>query len=105
MQSKQEENAMMENAMVEKWELWDYFDVNGNENDGWEINDQTRVRDDIVIFDGAVNDDIVRYLVEQEYLQSEAKVDDFYILWESDFVEVYDKQNGKPLFYFRKQDC
>lgn len=85
------------------WELWDYFDVWGNEQDGWEVNNQTKVEENIVVGDNWENDDIVKYLVQQGYFKTEVKPDNLYILWECDYIEIYDKENGKPLYCFRKQ--
>lgn len=89
--------------MMEKWELWDYYDVYGNENDGWEVNNKYKVSSGITIADDANNDDIVNYLKLVRQLRETAKTDDFYILWECDFIEIFEKETGLPLFCFVKE--
>jgi hypothetical protein len=91
-------------TMMEKWDLWDYFDVWGNEQDGWEVNDQTRVQEGVIIDETINNDDIIQYLVQCGFLKRGVTADDFYILWDCEgFIEIYEKESGKPLYCFRKQ--
>jgi hypothetical protein len=45
------------------YELFDYFDVWGNAEDGWEVNDVAKIEDDIVITDDASDDEILDYLI------------------------------------------
>ena len=92
-----------ENAMMEKWDLWDYCDVWGNEQDGYEVNDCCKVLEDITITDEADNDSIIEYLKIVDYLRKDCKTDDFYIMWDVDYIEIFQKSNGFPLCCFRKE--
>ena len=51
-----------------KYELINYFDVWGNAEDGWEINNQCVEFRDLVITDGATDKDILNYLVDIGFL-------------------------------------
>ncbi len=84
------------------WDLVDYFDVWGNEDDGWEVNDQCVIMDGITITDDAVNDDIVAYLVMCGYLKQGTDVEDLIIDWEDGFIELYQKEDGRPLCCLRR---
>lgn len=99
------ENAMEERKLVEtgKWALINYFDVLGNEQSGWEVNNQSVELSGITIVEDATNNDIIEYLVKQGFLLQTCTVDDFYILWETDFIEIFAKSNGQPLYCFRKE--
>lgn len=97
------ENAMMEMVETGKWELIDYFDVWGNEQAGWEVNNQSVVSHGITITDDCNNDTIIDYLINNGFLLQTADTDDFYILWDVDYIEIFEKRNGKPLYCFRKE--
>ena len=86
------------------YELINYFDVWGNEQDGWEINNQCVEKRDITIVDDAKNDDIIEYLKNCDFLTKDCTADDFYILWDCDYIEIYSKKDGMPLYCFRKQE-
>ncbi len=60
-----------------KWRLIDYFDVWFNEDDGYWVNDQTEVMNDIVMTDDAENRDIFNFLKDSVgYFGPEAKFED-----------------------------
>lgn len=98
-------NAMEERKLVEtgKWELVDYFDVWGNEQAGWEVNNQSVISHGITITDDCDNDTIIDYLINNGFLLQTADTDDFYIMWDCDCIEIFEKRNGKPLYCFRKE--
>lgn len=47
-----------------KWRLINYFDVWGNAEEGWEVNNQCIEAEDIHISDEATDKDICEYLVK-----------------------------------------
>ena len=72
-----------------KFQLIDYFDVWGNEEEGWEVNNQAKT--DVYIDIDTKNDDetdILVKLVEAEFLNPKA-INEIYVNWlEVNFIEL-----------------
>ncbi len=83
--------------------LINYFDVWGNEEDGYEVNNQSVEADDVVITDDATDQDIINFLFQHEYV-----TDDDISLYEiennGDFIEIYVKETMMPLYSLRKNE-
>ena len=83
-------------ASLQKWTLVDYFDVWGNPEDGYEVNNLSKEFDDLVIADDATNEDLVDYLISIGYLTPDAKgkveVEDM-----GDMIEFTVAETGEPL--------
>ena len=83
--------------MVSRFEIIAYTDVWGDENEGWQVNDQMRVCDDLCITDDASDQDVLTYLKERSILTT----DDTTIVgleWIDDCVaEISEKTSGFPL--------
>ena len=56
---------------VSVYTLIDYFDVWGNEDDGWVVNNQAPVFRDLCITDDATDEEILNYLVIAGFLARE----------------------------------
>ena len=82
--------------------LVDYYDVWGNAEDGWEVNNSCEICNDIIVSDEASQDDIIEYLINSGYLKPDAKgkveIDDTYI----DMFDIVEKGTGMPIYGFRK---
>ena len=80
----------------QKWTLVDYFDVWGNPEDGFEVNNLSKEFDDLVIADDATNEDLVDYLISIGYLTPDAKgkveVEDM-----GDMIEFTVAETGEPI--------
>lgn len=86
-----------DNSNYSKWRLIDYFDVWGNEQDSYEVNDLGVVEDDIVISDDSTEQDILDFLFNIGYLKTKDinKID---VVWEDpDFIELFDKSTFYPI--------
>lgn len=81
--------------------LIDYFDVWGNEKDGWEVNDQHIVCDDLYIDDDATDKEICRYLANFGYL-AHSDMRKLYVEDLGDTIEVYKKKGMMPLCGLRR---
>lgn len=81
---------------VNKYRLVNYFDVWGNEEDGYEVNDSCVEFDDLMITDDAEDKDIINYLIEIGFLIEAAreKVD---VNNSFDWIEIEQKDTGYPL--------
>ena len=86
----------MKNSNAKTYSLINYFDVWGNEKDGWEINNQCIEFDDLIISDDATDKEIVTYLKEIGFLNSN---DMRKIVISSDGcnIEIYAKKGLKPV--------
>ena len=75
-------------------------DVWGNARDGWEVNDQYTVCDDLVITEDATQYDVMQALKRMGFLAKHVRLNmlDFSI-WDIDMIEICLRRNGMPLFY------
>lgn len=87
--------------MTNTYTLINYFDVWGNEVDGYEVNNQCVEATDVIIADDATDQDIINYLCQHEYLN-----DDGLWLYEiennGDFIEIFAKETMMPLYGLRR---
>lgn len=81
--------------------LINYFDVWGNEVDGYEVNNQCVEAEDIVIADDATDDDIINYLQLAGYLNTN-ETSLFNVEDNVDFIEISVKETGMPLYLLRR---
>ena len=58
---------------MDRWRLINYFDVWGNEKDGYEVNNQCVEFDDLYIADDATDKDILNYLKDTGFLKTSDK--------------------------------
>lgn len=78
------------------FDLVDYFDVWGNEEDGWEVNDQAVVENDIWISDDTTERELLEFLAGF-YLNPSA-VDKCVVEWnDPDFIEIFDADTYMPI--------
>ena len=82
---------------MKTWTVTNYFDVWGNAEDGWEVNNQCIEFDDLVITENATNKDICQYLVDRNLLTT-SDMRKLYIENLGDRFEIYEKKGMKPLF-------
>lgn len=81
--------------------LINYFDVWGNEVDGYEVNNQCVEAEDIVIADDATDADIINYLQLAGYLNTnDASL--FEVEDNGDFIEIFAKETMMPLYSLRR---
>lgn len=87
--------------MTNTYTLINYFDVWGNEADGYEVNNQCIEAEDIVIADDATDQDIIDYLFQHEYLNDNGlwlyEIEDY-----GEFIEISVKETGMPLYGLRR---
>lgn len=82
-----------------KYRLVDYFDVWGNEEDGFEVNNLCYLDDiKVEINEDSTHKNIIDILKEQNYLEKTVKVSDFDIMDDFEFIEFSSAENGMPLF-------
>lgn len=87
--------------MTNTYTLINYFDVWGNEVDGYEINNQCVEAKDIVIADDATDADIINYLQLAGYLNTN-DTSLFNVEDSGDFIEIFAKETGMPLYSLRR---
>lgn len=61
---------MEKTSSYTKYRLIDYFDVWGNEEDGFEVNNLACIEENIIISDDSTNEDIINYLFKICYLNT-----------------------------------
>ena len=79
------------------WSLYDYFDVWGNAEDGWDVNDVSKEFDDLYIDPSATNEDIVDYLKSIGYFANDVQMSDLEILDNGDMIEFNKADDGMPI--------
>ena len=82
---------------VNHYKLIDYFDVWGNATDGWEVNDVTTVIHDIAIAEDATDEEIIDYLIQLDYLCSEAKENVHLESYDNEMIEIVQTKDDYPL--------
>ena len=80
-----------------KYKLVDYYDVWGNEEDGFEVNDIAVIADDIVISDDADEQDILDLLYDMEYLNTKDPNKVYVNMSDFDMIELFDASNDCPI--------
>ena len=81
---------------MNRYKLVDYFDVWGNEEEGWEVNDLCTIFDDLYMEDDITDEDIIDYIISIDYLNSKAK-EGVIIQGDGVMIELVSKENGCPI--------
>ena len=89
-------------ANTSKWSLTDYFDVWGNAEDGWDVNNWCVVKEHIEMLDDATDADIIAWLYWNEFV-NESDEDKYEIEYLDEFIEIYEKETMLPLYSFRRE--
>lgn len=97
-------NCVGHNDPGQYFDLIDYFDVWGNEEDGWEVNDQAVVEEKIWISDDITEEELFNYLKDTVgYFNRNTKFSDVEIQWyDPDFIEIFQAKDGCPVCSLRK---
>ena len=90
--------------MTRKYRLINYFDVLGNEKEGWEINNQCIEGEDFYIDDESSKKEICEFLKNSGFL----KTSDMRQLYVDDAmydgrIEIYQRKGMMPLFAFEQE--
>lgn len=80
-----------------KYKLIDYYDVLGNEEDGYEVNNLCTCVTGIEIADDATDTDIINYLKLIKYLREKASTENIELSGDDLFIELTEKETGYPL--------
>jgi hypothetical protein len=80
-----------------KYRLVDYFDVWGNEEDGFEVNNLAVIEDGITISDDATEQDILDLLYNMEYLNTKDPSKINVEMFDPDMIELFDASNDCPI--------
>ena len=87
--------------MTNTWTLINYFDVWGNEKDGWEVNNCCTEFNDLCLDEKITHKEILTYLKKTGYLVSDdmrrLSVEDL-----GDMIEIYEKKGMKPIYSLRR---
>ena len=78
------------------YNLRNYFDVWGNETDGWEVNNSCIEFDDLVISDESTNKEILSFLKLIGFLTTD-DMRRLVVENHGDLIEVYERKGYKPL--------
>lgn len=78
---------------VSRWRLIDYFDVWGNEEDGYWVNNQTEVLDDIMMTADVTNEEIFNFLKDAVgYFGPDAKFENMNFDGDDEYIEICSEQ-------------
>ena len=84
-----------------RYMLQNYFDVWGNADDGWEVNDQCTEFDDLYLSNDITNKEILEYLKGIGFLAT-SDMRRLYVENMGDFIEIYERKGMKPLCGLRE---
>ena len=85
------------------YKLIDYFDVLGNEEDGWEVNNLCEVESEIFVADDATDEEILVYLKEIGYLTTSDPTEVTINSQDGQFIEIEVAKTGMPLGRLEKK--
>lgn len=86
-----------------KYKLIDYYDVLGNEEDGYEVNNVNTVVTGIEITDDATDTDIINYLKSINFLSENATTETVELDGDDFYIELTEKETGYPLGRLEKE--
>ena len=90
----------MRDVGFRRFDLYNYFDVWGNTEDGWEVNNLCKEFEDLVITDDATDQDIINCLYDIEFINTN-DLSLFEIEDMGEMIEISEKETQKPLCSFR----
>lgn len=82
---------------MSKYNLINYFDVWGNEEEGYEVNNLCVEERDIVITDDATDKDILEFLVAIGFLNTSDESKVYLQDYGYGMIEIYQKEHNYPL--------
>lgn len=82
---------------MSKYNLINYFDVWGNEEEGYEVNNLCIEERDIVITDDATDKDILEFLVAIGFLNTSDESKVYLQDYGYGMIEIYQKEHNYPL--------
>ena len=85
------------NTIVNHYRLINYFDVWGNVDDGFEVNNQCVEFDDLVIVGDLTDQELVDYLFGIGFFTTNDLSKFDIHAWDSDFIEFFVEETGEPL--------
>ena len=80
-----------------KYKLIDYYDVLGNEEDGYEVNNLSTCVTSIEIADDATDADIINYLKSVNFLNEKATTETVELDGDDFYIELTEKETGYTL--------
>lgn len=83
---------------MKKYQLINYFDVWGNDDDGFEVNNQCRENIFIEIDENTTKENIIEQLIENGFLKNKANINNVDVDWFDDhFIELFESGRRYPL--------
>ena len=90
---------------MSKYNLINYFDVWGNEEEGYEVNNLCIEERDIVITDDATDKDILEFLVTVGFLNTSDENKVYLQDYGDGMIEIYQKEHNYPLGRLEAVSC
>lgn len=82
---------------MKRWRLINYFDVWGNKEDGYEVNNQCTEFDDLMMDEESTDEEIIQFLQTTGFFTDSASLETVTIEDMGDLIEFSDKETGMPL--------
>ena len=82
---------------MNNWRLIDYFDVWGNEIDGWEVNDAHIFKENLVFSDKSTDKKILRFLERVGFLNTSDMRRVRLVDYGDEWIEIEAVKYNKPL--------
>lgn len=79
------------------YDLIDYFDVWGNETEGWQVNNLCKIEEKIFIDPDSTDEEIIKFLIKIDYLCEGSENLVYIESCDSDFIEIFKKDNNLPI--------
>jgi hypothetical protein len=76
--------------------------VLGNSKEGYDVNNQCTVADDIVFAENPTNKDLLKYLKSIDFFKKHVRLNMIEIRDDFEYIEILEKRTGKPICAFTK---
>ena len=84
--------------LVHTYKLIDYFDVLGNEEDGWEVNNLCTRETGLVIAEDVTDEELINFLIKINYLGENCSTENVMVEWMDETIcELTQRYNQMPL--------
>ena len=78
--------------------LVNYFDVWGNEDDGWEVNNLCNERENLRLSNNATQADVLALLKGVGFIQESVTLEEItFSIWDRDMIELEQASDGRPI--------
>lgn len=86
------------------WSLVDYFDVVGNEENGWEVNNLAVVEEEIYLDEEISEAELLKFLKRIGWMKKHVRLNMVEFEWSDGIVEISERKSSRPLGRLEREE-